>query len=48
MYSLTAETSKTIPSGTMVVYREVGEIPGICCRMAVNKKKRLAYLENCS
>ena len=48
MYSLIADTSNTMNRGTMVVYRDVGEIPGICCRMAVNKKNKLAYLENCS
>ena len=48
MYSLTADTNNTMQSGTMVVYLDVGEMPGICCKMAVNKKNKLAYLENCS
>lgn len=35
-------------SGPIVVYRLVGEMFGICCNAAVNKKNKLAYLENCS
>lgn len=46
--SLNADASNTTASGAMVVYRLVGETPGICCIHAVNKKKRLAYFENCS
>src|SRR5277367_5819434 len=34
--------------GPIVVYRFVGETFGICWRAAVNKKNKLAYLENCS
>ena len=38
----------TTPNGTIVVYRLVGDMPGICWRIAVNKKNKFAYLENCS
>lgn len=36
----------TTASGTIVVYRPVGETPGTCWIQAVNKKNRLADLEN--
>lgn len=46
--SLNAEANRTITRGAMVVHRFVGDTPGICCMHAVNKKNKLAYLENCS
>jgi hypothetical protein len=30
------------------VYRPVGDTSGICCNNAMNKKKQLEYLRNCS
>lgn len=46
--SLNAEASNTTAKGSIVVYRFVGETPGICWIHAVNRKNKLAYFENCS
>ena len=46
--SLKADAINTTANGAIVVYLLVGETPGICCMQAVNKKNKLAYLENCS
>jgi hypothetical protein len=46
--SLNAEARSTTAKGAIVVYRFVGETPGICWIHAVNKKNKLAYFENCS
>lgn len=43
-----AEARRTRPRGTMVVHLFVGETPGTCWIRAVNRKNKLAYLENCS
>merc|ERR1719270_3001102 len=36
------------PKGPIVIQRPVGEIPGICCKRPIHRKKMLAYLRNCS
>ena len=46
--SFAAATSKTIPKGTNVVQRFVGDTPGICWIHPINRKNTFAYLENCS
>lgn len=44
--SLKALAMMTTANGTMVVYLPVGDTPGTCWIQAVNKKNKLADLEN--
>jgi len=46
--SLMALTERMNISGTSVVYRPVGDTSGICCSMAISRKKQLEYRRNCS
>lgn len=46
--SLIAAQQRIIDRGTAVVYRPVGDTPGICCRTAMQRKKIFEYFRNCS